>query len=227
MLVGERTGERGDELFGQVCTANRGVVRVRFVARGERAHTGFASRPRDLLAAPGRRCATRSRRRCPRCLTLEAEDGWRSTATFPFLNVGQSGVYNITADEGVLGLEIRPSRRTTSRPLLGASSSSPRERQVELVREVREGGVACPLDNPHLAELLAAVERVSGAPAELGRKLAGTSARFAPGGNAVVWGQSGIGPHSRNERHFIPSIEPYLQVLEELANALLERDQSG
>jgi acetylornithine deacetylase/succinyl-diaminopimelate desuccinylase-like protein len=92
-----------------------------------------------------------------------------------------------------------------------------------LVREVVEGGVVCPDDNPHLARLLAAVERVGGERARIGRKLAGTSARFAPGGNAVVWGQSGIGPHSRNERHFIPSVAPYLAVLDAFAGVLADR----
>ena len=43
----------------------------------------------------------------------------------------------------------------------------------------------------------------------------------APGGNAVVWGQSGIGPHARDERHFIPSIEPYLRVLDDFAERLM------
>ena len=51
----------------------------------------------------------------------------------------------------------------------------------------------------------------------MGRKLPGTSARFAPGGQAVVWGQSGIGPHAKDERHYIPSIEPYYNSLNELA----------
>ncbi len=51
----------------------------------------------------------------------------------------------------------------------------------------------------------------------LGKKLPGTSARFAPGGQAVVWGQSGIGPHAKEERHYIPSIEPYYRSLTELA----------
>ena len=29
-IVGERTGEQGSELFGEICPANRGVVRVEF-----------------------------------------------------------------------------------------------------------------------------------------------------------------------------------------------------
>ena len=43
-----------------------------------------------------------------RHLTMSSLDGWESAARFPFLNVGEAGVYNITAGEGVLGLEIRP-----------------------------------------------------------------------------------------------------------------------
>ncbi len=64
--------------------------------------------------------------------------------------------------------------------------------------------------------LLEAVKQASGSKAKIGRKLPGTSARFAPGGQAVVWGQSGIGPHAKDERHFIPSIEPYYRALVEL-----------
>jgi hypothetical protein len=37
-----------------------------------------------------------------------------------------------------------------------------------------------------------------------------------------VWGQTGIGPHSREERHYIPSIEPYLEVLDAFARRVGE-----
>ena len=47
------------------------------------------------------------------------------------------------------------------------------------------------------------------------------SARFAPGGQGVVWGQTGIGPHAKGERHFIPSILPYYQTLTELGRLLV------
>ncbi len=40
----------------------------------------------------------------PRYLTLSSIDGWESTARFPFLIVGEDGVFNITAGEGVLGV---------------------------------------------------------------------------------------------------------------------------
>lgn len=213
MALGERTGERGDELFGEVCVENRGVVRLRFVATGERAHTGFASRPTDLLAL-----LVEARQRLgellPRFLTLDGPGPWKSSAVFPFLAVGQTGVYNITPDEGALGLEVRPIPGDDVGALVEAGERLANELGLSLKRDVLEGGVRCPPGNPHLRALLTAVERASGRPARVGRKLAGTSARFAPEGNAVVWGQSGIGPHSRSERHFIPSIEPYLAVLD-------------
>jgi succinyl-diaminopimelate desuccinylase len=216
MILGERTGERGDERIGQVCTANRGVVRLRLVARGERAHTGMAGAPADLLTRLVEVRASLAEL-LPRHLTLDGAGGWRTTTAFPFLNVGENGVYNISAGEGALGLEVRPIPEDDVEALLGAVRATCQKLGVELEPEVLEGGVACPPGNPHLGRLLAAVERVSGRPPEIGRKLAGTSARFAPGGNAVVWGQSGVGPHTRNERHFIPSIAPYLQVLDAFA----------
>ena len=43
-----------------------------------------------------------------RHLTLKSADGWQSQAKFPFINVGTRGIYNITAAEGMLGVEIRP-----------------------------------------------------------------------------------------------------------------------
>ncbi|MGB7874664.1 MAG: M20/M25/M40 family metallo-hydrolase, partial [Anaerolineales bacterium] len=33
-IAGERTGEKGDELFGEICTENRGVIRMDVIARG-------------------------------------------------------------------------------------------------------------------------------------------------------------------------------------------------
>jgi di/tripeptidase len=80
-----------------------------------------------------------------------------------------------------------------------------------------ENGVACDPQNPALLALFAAAQQAWGKEPKTGKKLPGTSARFAPGGQGVVWGGSGIGPHARDERHFIPSIQPYYQALNELA----------
>ncbi len=216
LVVGERTGERGDELYGAVCPESRGVARLRFIAIGARGHTGTGAVPIDLLdrLVELKRVLTSV---FHRHLTLSSVDGWESAARFPFLNVGQTGVYNITAGEGVLGLEIRPIPSDDLDGMRREIAELCRELDIRFEVEVMEPGVACPADNPHLQRLIAAVGQVSGRPPVIGRKKPGSSARFAPGGNAVVWGQTGIGPHARDERHFIPSIEPYLNVLDEFA----------
>jgi succinyl-diaminopimelate desuccinylase len=222
MLVGERTGEEGNELFGMVCPENRGVARLRFTVRGRKGHTGTGAVPVDLLdrlvELKGVLAAVFRRR-----LTLSSLDGWESAARFPFLNVGETGVYNITAGVGELGLEIRPIPSDNLRAMNEEITRLCRELDIEVDFEVMEAGVACPPDNPHLKRLITSVEEVSGRPAVIGKKKPGSSARFAPGGNAVVWGQAGIGPHSKEERHFIPSIEPYLQVLDDFAKRSLAK----
>jgi acetylornithine deacetylase/succinyl-diaminopimelate desuccinylase-like protein len=122
----------------------------------------------------------------------------------------------------VLGVEVRPIPGDDLQGLVQEIEGFCRELDLEVTIDVMEAGVSCPPDNTHLAELSAAVATVSGEPAVIGKKKPGSSARFAPGGNQVVWGQTGIGPHSREERHYIPSIEPYMQVLDEFARRVRE-----
>jgi len=164
-----------------------------------------------------------------RHLTLKSADGWQSQAKFPFINVGTTGVYNVTAAEGILGVEIRPIPQDDTSTLRKEVEAYCAENNLEAKFSVMENGVACDRNNPALIALIEAVKQASGFALSgaagavevqvprIGRKLPGTSARFAPGGQAVVWGQSGIGPHSKDERHFIPSIEPYYKSLNELA----------
>jgi succinyl-diaminopimelate desuccinylase len=216
MVVGERTGEQGTELLGQVCTESRGIFRMRITARGVCGHTGVSGGPADLLDKLVEVRAVLGAV-FKRHLTVSSLDGWETTTRFPFLSVGEPGVYNITAGEGVLGIEIRPVPGDDLEGLVAEIESLCRELGLESNLELMEPGVACPPGNPHLARLLEAVAEVSGKPAHVGKKKPGSSARFAPGGQQVVWGQSGIGPHSRDERHFIPSIEPYLEVLDAFA----------
>lgn len=217
-IAGERTGESGTELMGKVCVENRGVARYRVIARGQAGHTGVTSVQAGLvdrlLSAQQAIAAL-----LPDYLTLEASDGWRSTARFPFINVGEPGVYNITASLGEMGIEVRSIPQDDLSALCAAIQTACDAAGLELLVEVQEGGIACDPDNPHLAKLLAAVKEVNGGVVEVDKKLPGTSARFAPRGQGIVWGQSGLGPHARDERHYIPSIKPYYDAL----NALAER----
>ena len=215
LIAGERTGEKGDELYGEICTENRGVLRFEVVGHGQKGHSGTRSAGGDLSdrlisarAALGEIFAQH--------LTLQSKDGWQSQARFPFIQLGTPGVYNITAAEGHLGVEIRPIPQDDLSALKAAVETYCADCDLTASFSVMENGVACSPDNPSLLKLLEAVRTVSGQEPRIGKKLAGTSARFAPGGQAVVWGQSGIGPHAKDERHFVPSIEPYYRILEEL-----------
>lgn len=215
-IAGERTGERGDELFGEICVENRGVMRFDVIARGAKGHSGVAGTG-DLSE---RLIAARSALNeiFAGHLTLKSADGWQSQAKFPFINVGTPGVYNVTAGEGILGVEIRAIPQDDVEGLRSKIESYCAENGLESRFAVMENGVACDPNNPALKALIEAVKQAgAGNEARIGRKLPGTSARFAPGGQAVVWGQSGIGPHAKNEAHYIPSIEPYYKSLNELA----------
>ena len=139
MVVGERTGEQGDEEFGSVCTESRGIIRIRIRAHGRRGHTGTGTAPGDLL---DRLIEVREILGATfnRHLTLSSFDGWETTARFPFLNVGESGVYNITAGQGELGVEVRPIPGDDIRGLVGEIEDLGRELGLEVLVEVNEGG---------------------------------------------------------------------------------------
>jgi acetylornithine deacetylase/succinyl-diaminopimelate desuccinylase-like protein len=216
-IAGERTGERGDELLGEICIENRGIVRLDVTARGARGHSGVAGAGDLTERLLGAREALREL--FASHLTLNGGDGWQSQVRFPFVKVGTPGVYNITPAEGILGVEIRPVPQDDISRLRERVEAYCVDNALEARFSVVENGVACDPENPALLALVDAVQRAGAAQPRLGRKLAGTSARFAPGGQGVVWGQSGIGPHARDERHFIPSIEPYYRALVELGSA--------
>jgi succinyl-diaminopimelate desuccinylase len=213
LIAGERTGERGNEKWGEICTQNRGVMRFEVAARGQRTHTGTGGTSADL----GERliqARTALADIIQRHLTLKSADNWKSQASFPYLQVGTPSIYNVSPDYGVLGVEIRPIPQDDVEALLSELEAVCTKDGLELHLNVKENGIACDPDNPYLLHLLQAVREVSGEEPRVGRKLAGTSARFAPGGQGVVWGQTGIGPHAKDERHYIPSILPYYQALE-------------
>lgn len=214
-IAGERTGEKGDELFGEICVENRGVMRFDVIVRGAKGHSGVAGTG-DLSE---RLITARSALNeiFAKHLTLKSSDGWQSQAKFPFINVGTPGIYNVTAGEGILGVEIRPIPQDDVLGLRSAVEAYCAASGLEVRFTVMENGVACDANNPALKALIEAVKQASGGgEPRIGKKLPGTSARFAPGGQAVVWGQSGVGPHAKNEAHFIPSIEPYYRSLNEL-----------
>jgi succinyl-diaminopimelate desuccinylase len=219
LVAGERTGEKGDELWGEICVQNRGVMRFDIIGRGQRGHSGVAGNQSDLTERLliARAAVTNI---LSRHLTLNSPDGWQSQVKFPFIQVGTPGVYNITADTGVVGVEVRPIPQDNLSALYQELCDYGESQGLEVSVKVMENGITCYSDNPYLLMLVDAVRDCSGQKPVLGRKLPGTSARFAPDGQGLVWGQSGIGPHARSERHYIPSIEPYYRALQKYGSLL-------
>ena len=224
LIAGERTGEHGDELWGEICTQNRGVMRFQVVARGQRGHSGVAASSSNPASADLTEKLLLARAAITGMfghhLTLSSPDGWQSQAKFPFIQIGTQGVYNVTADTGYLGIEVRPIPQDNLTVLLNDLRGYCESQGLELLLDAMEDGIICDPDQPYLQALIGAVRTVSGEEPRVGRKLPGTSARFAPGGQGVVWGQTGLGPHARNERHYIPSIIPYYQSLKEFGKNL-------
>lgn len=218
-IAGERTEEAGDGLWGEICVENRGIMRFDIEAQGTRGHSGVAGAGVDLSE---RLLQARQELKSllAEHLTLLSEDNWKSQVRFPFIQIGTPGIYNVTPDLGLLGVEVRSIPQDDLQLLEDTLQAYCRERNLTLSVSVKENGVACSLDNPALQLLIQAVETTSGEKARLGKKLPGTSARFAPRAQGIVWGQSGIGPHSSAERHYIPSILPYYQVLNTYGNLL-------
>ena len=220
-IAGERTEEKGTGLWGQICRQNRGITRFQVSSRGVRGHSGMSPHALDLtqkLIRARRYLTTLSEK----YLTLHEAGGWYSQIRFPFVQVGLPGVYNITPDYGVLGVEIRA---IPSDPLDGMLNDFEVYAEFEgltISDKIHEPGSACAEDFSYLQKLIAAVRIESGEEPVIGNKMAGTSARFAPGGNGVVWGQGGIGPHSSQERHYIPSIDPYYRALDRFARMTLD-----
>jgi acetylornithine deacetylase/succinyl-diaminopimelate desuccinylase-like protein len=218
-IAGERTGEKGNELWGEICIQNRGIMRFDVVAHGKRGHSGVSSAQADITETLfNARVALFGI--FQKHLTLKSTDGWQSQVRNPFIQVGTPGVYNITADIGRLGYEVRPIPQDNVDALREEVQAYTDGNGLELQVSVKENGTACDPQNPFLMRLIAAVQKLSGQEPKIGRKLPGTSARFAPYGQGIVWGQSGIGPHAKDEKHFIPSIFPYYQALSSLAERL-------
>jgi acetylornithine deacetylase/succinyl-diaminopimelate desuccinylase-like protein len=160
-------------------------------------------------------------------LTFSGKDGWQSQVRFPFVRVGNDNVFNITASQGILGIEIRPIPQDAVGPIVDDAKAYCEKAGLEVVIVAAEDGISCNPSNPYLNLLCEAAREAFQQEPAIGRKLPATSARFAPMGQGVVWGQTGIGPHARDERHYLPSIEPYYQALHTLGLKLLGRPASS
>jgi succinyl-diaminopimelate desuccinylase len=222
-IAGERTGERGDELLGEICTSNRGIMRFDVVARGARAHTSQTSvGSQAKLDLPARLFDFRQKmiELFQGSLTLSSPDRWNSQFQIPFVRIGEEGLYNVSPEFAIMGVEVRPIPEENVDALVKNLEDLCRQHDLEMHLKVCEKGIQCDPANPYLQMLFESYQEVAKEPPRIGKKLPATSARFAPNGQGIVWGQSGIDPHGYNEKHYIPSIKPYYDILSAFSKRL-------
>lgn len=222
-IAGERTGEKGDELLGEICTSNRGIMRFDIIARGTRAHTSQTSVGSQVKAdLPAKLFDFRQKmiELLQRSLILSDPDRWNSQFQIPFVRIGEEGLYNVSPEFAIMGVEVRPIPEENVDELVKNLEELCRQNDLEFHLKVCEKGIRCSPENPYLRIFIEAYQDVAKEPPRIGKKLPATSARFAPAGQGVVWGQSGIDPHGYNEKHYIPSIKPYYDVLSTFARRL-------
>jgi acetylornithine deacetylase/succinyl-diaminopimelate desuccinylase-like protein len=213
MIAGERTGE-GEKKWGQVEVKNRGVIRIKLEATQKSQHSSFITGETALDRILN--LLNHIKKGFPK----PHDSFWKSTMTISFLNSGETDNFNTLPSSAIAGLEIRPIPEEDFTLMLEEIKSLAKALNIKLHFFNNEPGIKTPIENPHIQKLLEATVKVNGGNLYdyLGKgKLPGSQARFAPENcAAVVFGQSGIGPHSENEAHYIPSIMPYYRILEEL-----------
>ena len=143
-------------------------MRFDVIARGAKGHSGVAGTgdlSEKLITARSALNEIFAKH-----LTLKAADGWQSQAKFPFINVGTPGVYNVTAAEGILGVEIRPIPQDDTSKLKEEALSYCEANGLELQMNVMENGVACDPNNPALIALIEAVKRLRARKPRIGQE---------------------------------------------------------
>lgn len=165
-IAGERTGEKGTELFGEVCIENRGVMRFEVIARGARAHSALAAASADLgeRLLLARQALTEL---FQKALTLKADGGWAVAVPLPVHHRGAAGAYNITADHGVLGVEVRSIPQDRLSNLAEQVQSYCTSAGLEFKAQVQEEGNHLRPGEPVPKHLIGAVETAAGEPARV------------------------------------------------------------
>jgi len=213
MIVGERTGE-GEVLHGKIETSSRGIIRIHLEAQNQSGHTAVVKGMTAVDKILELKDHTDR-------LIPKTDSAWRSQFLLSYLLSGEPENFNTSPEKAVGGFEIRGIPEDNISGAIESMLSKAEELDVKYTFFNNEPGISTSPSHPLVEKLLDAAASVfGGAPADhLGSgKVHGSQARFAPKGCAqVVFGQAGAGPHTANEKHYIPSIIPYYNVLTKLA----------
>ncbi|MCX7994300.1 MAG: M20/M25/M40 family metallo-hydrolase [candidate division WOR-3 bacterium] len=210
VIVGERTGE-GSEKFGKLEYKNRGLIRLKIDASGSTGHTAQIKG----LTVVERIIEFRNLIRDYFSKTSDKE--WKTTFTIPYFIAGEVNNFNTIPTHASAGLEIRPIPEDDFGGIIQYVEKVSRKFDLKKAYFNKEPGVVTSLDDTYIKKLLQALIYTGGGNTSdyLGNgKLHATQARFIKK-PVVVFGQSGINPHSENEAHYIPSIIPYYLAMRE------------
>lgn len=210
-IIGERTGE-GASKIGKIEYKNRGLIRAHIQTSGKSEHSAqltnqtvvdrimhFRNDVQDLFSE-------------------SQHKNWKSTFSIPYFIAGEIENFNTTPDSAIAGLEIRPIPEDDFAAITSYLEKRARELEIELEYVNKEPGIITNSDHQIIQKLLDSISTVIGKESSdyLGPgKLHATQARFLRI-SAIIFGQCGVGPHSDNEAHYIPSIIPYYLILKKL-----------
>jgi len=215
MIVGERTGE-GAEKTSKIENKNRGIIRIHLESFSKAAHTALVQEKTamDIIFE--------LKDHITNLIPSHRDSIWKTSFMLSYLLTGQTFNFNINPQSAKAGFEIRPIPEDDISSVVESLTEKANELGVKIKILNNEKGVSTPPSHPLLKILLDAAATVNGGnPSNyLGNgKLPGSQARFAPPRCAsVVFGQSGVGPHTNHEAHYIPSILPYYKILWEILN---------
>ncbi len=203
-IIGERTGE-GAMKIGKIEFKNRGLIRIHLTTRGKQEHSAQSVEPLVVDRM------IEVRNYLQKLFYKSKRKTWKTTFSIPYFFAGELANFNTTPDIVKAGLEIRPIPEDDFEKITTHLEKKLKALQIEFRYINKEPGRVTDLKHPMMQNLLNAIINLYGGKKQdyLGNgKPHATQARFlkVP---CVIFGQSGIGPHSENEAHFIPSIMPY------------------
>jgi len=222
MIVGERTGE-GPRKYGKLELKNRGIIRCHVESQEVAFHTATAGKQSALdkiikMQEEIRKFLKENKKKTGGW----SQWNWETTFKPSYIIAGEKGNFNISCESASMGFEIRPIPEESEVDFISKIEKLSMELDLSLLVLNNEHGVRANAEHEKVAKIIGLMLSRTGQ--DLYQivgpgKVHGTQARFAPNGcQPIVWGQSGISPHGPDEAHYIPSIEPYYNLLSEIVN---------
>lgn len=219
LIVGERTGD-GEERIGKVEIKNRGLVRMKIKIKETPEHSAL------IKGSTVVEKIIQLIQDVKKLIPNSQDKDWFTSCVTSFFFAGEEDNFNTTPEQAVVGLEIRPTPEYDISKIISFIESQAPILNLDFHFINNERGILTRADNTYVQELLSTIAEINGGELQnyLGKgKLPATQARFVPAHcPCVIFGQSGIGPHTPYEKHYVPSILPYYKILNRFADFFIK-----